>query len=236
MKKVNVFFAGLFSLLLAAGANAQTNTGADYFPGKWNLLVSGTPNGDIKMIVNLERIEGKLGGTIEIVDYETIKISKIDEKEASITFYFNAMDHDLNILLEKKDENHVTGSQMDMFDVKGERMANKTAETVNIQSGVTGEAYFIGKWNILAKGLPQGDTNMVLNVEKKEGKLAGSLGDPASMDGLLEFTSVTITDSTLSAIFVAQGMDVSININKKDDKNITGDIMGMFNIEGSRAN
>jgi len=236
MKKMNLFFAGVFFLLLSFSANAQDNTGSDFFAGKWNLLVSGTPNGDIKMIINLERKEGKLGGTIEIVDYETLNISKVDEKEASITFYFNAMDHDLNIYLEKKDENHVSGSQMDMFDVKGERMTNKITEAVNTQSGATGEAYFIGKWDILAKGLPQGDTRMVVNIEKKEGKLTGNLSDPANPDGLMEFTSITIKDTFCTAVFVAQGMDIPLNIIKKDERNITGDIMGMFNIEGSRAN
>ena len=51
MKKLNVFFAGIFFLLLSFGANAQTKTGADFFAGKWNLLVAGTPNGDIKIWV-----------------------------------------------------------------------------------------------------------------------------------------------------------------------------------------
>jgi hypothetical protein len=236
MKKVNLIFAGVFFLLLSSGANAQDNAGADFFSGKWNLLVSGTPNGDIKMIVNLERKEGKLGGTIEIVDYETLKISKIDEKETSVTMYFNAMDNDLNIYLEKKDENHVAGSQMEMFDVKGERIIKTGSEDANVLTDTADEAYFIGKWDILAKGLPQGDAKMVVNIEKKEGKMTGNLSDPANPDGSMEFTSVTINGTTLNAVFPAEGMDVSLTMTRKDDTNITGDIMGMFNIEGSRTN
>jgi hypothetical protein len=236
MKKLNLFFTGIFVLFLSFGANAQENAGTDFFAGKWNLLVSGTPNGDIKMIVNLERNEGKLGGTIEIVDYQILKISKIEEKETSITIYFNADDYDLNISLEKKDENNVTGSQMDMFDVKGERIIKTVSEDANVQTGITGESYFLGKWNILAKGLPQGDTRMVVSIEKKDGKLTGNLSDPASPDGSMEFTSVTINNNTLNAVFPAQGMDVSLTITRKDDTNITGDIMGMFMLDGSRAN
>jgi hypothetical protein len=30
-------------------------------------------------------------------------------------------------------------------------------------------------------------------------------------------------------------MDIPLDITKKDEKNITGNIMGMFDIEGSRA-
>ena len=180
MKKVNVFLAGVFFLLFSFVADAQTKTGADFFPGKWNLLVAGTPNGDIKMIVTLERKDGNLGGTIEIVDYENIKISKTDEKESSVTLFFNAGDHDLFILLEKKDENHVVGNEMDLFDVKGERIGKTDSVNANIQAQppVTGEAYFI--------------------------------------------------------LFTAQGMDIPINITKKDDKNITGNVMGMFDIVGWR--
>ena len=110
------------------------------------------------------------------------------------------------------------------------------ANAQQAQPASTGEAYFIGKWNILATGLPQGDTKMVLTIEKKEGKLIGNLNDPASTDGLREFTSITINENALTAIFSAQGMDIPVNVTKKDEKNITGDIMGMFNIEGSRAN
>jgi len=103
------------------------------------------------------------------------------------------------------------------------------------QPDVKGEAFFIGKWYILAKGTPQGDTKMVLTIEKKDGKLTGNLNDTTSTDGLREFTSITINESSLSAVFSAQGMDIPLDITKKDDKNITGNIMGMFDIEGSKA-
>lgn len=103
------------------------------------------------------------------------------------------------------------------------------------QTALTGEAYFIGKWYILAKGIPQGDTRMVLTIEKKDGKVTGNLNDTTSIDGLREFTSITINETSLSAVFSAQGMDIPLDIMKKDEKNITGNIMGMFDIEGSRS-
>jgi hypothetical protein len=139
-------------------------------------------------------------------------------------------------MLKRNDENHVTGSQMDLFDVKGERIIKTLSDNANVQTGITGEEYFLGRWNILAKGLPQGDTRMIVNLEKKEGKLTGNLSDPASPEGSMEFTSVSINGNTLNAVFPAQGMDVSLTFTRKDDTNITGDIMGMFNIEGSKVN
>jgi hypothetical protein len=110
------------------------------------------------------------------------------------------------------------------------------AQAKAVADSLSGEAYFIGKWNILAKSLPQGDTKMVIIIEKKEGKLTGNISDPASSEGPMEFTSVTINGNVLNAVFTAQGMDIPLDITKKDDKNITGNIMGMFDIEGSRPN
>jgi hypothetical protein len=60
MKKL--LFVGLVSLILLAGAFAQNVT--DYFAGDWNVVVIGTPNGDAKMIMHLERADGKLKGEI----------------------------------------------------------------------------------------------------------------------------------------------------------------------------
>lgn len=102
--------------------NLTAQNVSDFFAGRWDLLVTGTPNGDIKMILNLERKEGKLDGTIKIQELEPSKFTKIDEKGTTIALYFIAAGYDLFITLEKKDENHVLGKEMDMFDVKGERI------------------------------------------------------------------------------------------------------------------
>jgi hypothetical protein len=90
MKKINVFFAGVFFLLLSIGANAQTKTGADYFVGQWNVLAEGVPGGNSQMIASLERKEGKLDGTIKIGEENEIKFSRIEEKETSVKLYLQA--------------------------------------------------------------------------------------------------------------------------------------------------
>ena len=40
------------------------------------------------------------------------------------TVYFNAEGYDVNLEMNKKDEDHVTGSLMGMFDSEGERVKN----------------------------------------------------------------------------------------------------------------
>jgi hypothetical protein len=108
--------------------------------------------------------------------------------------------------------------------------------TVSAQEKNTGEKYFIGKWNVMVNGVPDGDTKMVDNNEKKEDKLTGTLADPSKTDPPLELSDIVVADSTLKASFSAQGMDITLLLKIKDDKNITGNMMDMFDIKGTKEN
>jgi hypothetical protein len=122
MKKVGFLFAGLFFLLLSVNVKAQTS-GADYFAGKWSVLLKGTPNGDAKMVFVLEKKSDSLTGVVlDTTGAEISKISSVEQKENEITIYFNAQGYDVNLVLTKKDDDHVTGSLMGMFDAEGERV------------------------------------------------------------------------------------------------------------------
>ncbi len=50
-------------------------TGADYFKGKWNVLIKGTPNGDAKMIFVLDNKNDSIVGVVQ--DTTGAEISKI---------------------------------------------------------------------------------------------------------------------------------------------------------------
>jgi hypothetical protein len=97
-----------------------------------------------------------------------------------------------------------------------------------------GEKNFVGKWNLMVYGLPDGDTKMVMNIEKKEDKLAGNLSSTASTDPPLDLTNIVVADSTLNATFSAQGMDITLFFKLKDAKNIAGSMMDMFDIKGTK--
>jgi hypothetical protein len=125
MKKLSVFLAGLFFLLLSFNVQAQSKTGADYFQGKWSVLLKGLPQGDSKMIFVLEKKDSTLTGVVQ--DSTGTQISTIDKIElnadgTTATAYFNAQGYDVNLEMTKKDDDHVTGSLMGMFDAEGERV------------------------------------------------------------------------------------------------------------------
>jgi hypothetical protein len=123
MKKFSLFLSGFVFLFLLHGFKAQSQTNAEYFGGKWNVVVAGTPNGDAKMVVSLENKDGKLNGVVlDSTNTEIAKITKIEEKDKSITAYFNAQGYDVYLNLEPVDADHVKGTLLDMFDAKGERV------------------------------------------------------------------------------------------------------------------
>ncbi|MEO6550858.1 MAG: hypothetical protein ABIN94_22840 [Ferruginibacter sp.] len=123
MKKFSLLFAGLFLLLLSTNVHAQSKTGADYFTGKWSVLVKGTPNGDSRMFIVLDRKDSTLTGIVQ--DSTGKEMAKIDKTELSgdkATVYFSTQGYDVNLEMNKKDDDHLTGTLMGMFDAEGDRV------------------------------------------------------------------------------------------------------------------
>jgi len=125
MKKPGMLIVGMFLFLFSIGLHAQTPS-ADFFVGKWDVLVTGTPSGNSHTTLKLERVEGKLSGDFTSPNEKAIKLSKVEEKADEITVYFTSSNgYDVYLLLKKKDETHVTGTMMDMFDASGVRIVEE---------------------------------------------------------------------------------------------------------------
>ncbi len=128
MKKASLLLIlAFFGIALQGFSQAATAaaTTSDVYTGKWEMLIIGTPNGDATLTTVLVRKEGKLTGTIipKTSDQkEEIKISNIEEADGKITLYFTIQDYDVNVLLEKVDDENLKGSLMNMFDVKAKRV------------------------------------------------------------------------------------------------------------------
>ena len=123
MKKLSLAI-GLLSLLLSFNALAQPKTGADFFSGKWNVLITGTPYGDLKRLYILEKKDNGLAGTVMdgATGKEVSKCSKVEVKNDEVTLYYTSMGNDVSIVLTTKDDDHVTGKAMGTYDATGERV------------------------------------------------------------------------------------------------------------------
>ena len=122
MKKLRFLIAGMFVFLFALATQAQSTTGIEFFKGKWNVTAQG-PNGDVKMVIAIDQKDGKAVGTINGTDgKELYKVVSVEIKSNSATVNFiGSQGSEVPFELTKKDDNHVTGSIMSMFDATGER-------------------------------------------------------------------------------------------------------------------
>jgi len=93
--------------------------------------------------------------------------------------------------------------------------------------------YFLGKWDVLIQGLPQGDAKFIITFEKTNGTLSGKMTDSEGKE--TPFTSVEPSENSIKANFTAQGFDVFIKLLKAEDDKVTGTMMDMFNASGARV-
>ena len=97
----------------------------------------------------------------------------------------------------------------------------------------TPEDYFTGDWKVVVIGTPNGDAEMIMHLERVEGKLKGELrgeegGDPIKIDRIEE------KENAISVYYFTAGYDVSMNFEKVDENNLKGSLLGMFTANGTR--
>ena len=121
MKKI-VFFCMMCMLMAASTftAHAQEES-KDYFVGKWLVKIQDLPVDIEEMMVDVTRVDGKLKVNLS-ADGQQIEVQQVNEKETSITFYFNGNGFDVDMTLVKKSQNEVTGDMLSQFDLTGKRI------------------------------------------------------------------------------------------------------------------
>lgn len=99
----------------------------------------------------------------------------------------------------------------------------------------TAADFFAGKWELSIIGVPGGDKKMLANITRKDGKLVGDLGDPAEPDKeKIAITSIEEEATKITLAFTASGYDVTVDLEKVDDDNLKGQMMGMFETKAVR--
>ena len=118
-----MFLAVLSFVVFSISVNAQSKPGATYFAGKWSVLLKGIPGGDTKMVFVLENRNDSIVGVVEdTLGVQIAKIDKAELKDTVVNLFFTTQGYDVNLVLTRKDDDHVTGSLMSMFDAEGERI------------------------------------------------------------------------------------------------------------------
>ncbi len=126
MKKISLFLF-VFSLGSYLNGYSQATPSTDFFVGKWEITIMGTPNGDAKMVTDLVRKDGKLTGELKdpTGTNPTTPITKVEEGKDKITIYFDtAQAGEIGVELAKVDDDHLKGQLMSMFDATAVRGRN----------------------------------------------------------------------------------------------------------------
>ncbi|MCE7073338.1 MULTISPECIES: hypothetical protein [Dyadobacter] len=125
MKRTCIAFVFLF-LGFAINGFSQTAATNDFFLGKWEVLVVGTPDGDSKLVTELTRKDGKLTGELKDPtgkNPNALPISNIMEEGNKMTIFFEAQGTEVSLDLAKVDDDHLKGSVMNgMFDATAVRI------------------------------------------------------------------------------------------------------------------
>lgn len=111
MKKASVFLFVIFFAIAFKGVS-QNAAPADFYAGKWEINVLGSPRGDVKFTTDLVRKDGKLTGVLVNAD-DKRPITKIEESAKKLVIYFESSQAgEISIDLDKVDDNTLKGSLM----------------------------------------------------------------------------------------------------------------------------
>ncbi|QIA09147.1 hypothetical protein [Draconibacterium halophilum] len=97
------------------------------------------------------------------------------------------------------------------------------------------EQFFLGKWKIMSYGLPQGDAELLVTFEKKDGKLGGKISTGEENAEAMAFTKVELEENSITAYYTTQGYDVYFILEKEDGNKVKGTMMDMFDMEGEKV-
>lgn len=93
--------------------------------------------------------------------------------------------------------------------------------------------YFIGKWDCLTTGLPQGSSKTTIVLERTDSKMTGYVLDDKGKKTV--FSKVDEKPNNVTLYFTHNAYNVYIYMEKVDDNNIAGSTMDMFDMTGKRV-
>lgn len=225
MKKVSVILFMLFLGSILPGFSQDASK--DFYAGKWEISVAGTPNGDVTLLADLVRKDGKLTGELTAKADPAMKlpVTKVEENGDKLSIYFDSSQAgEIAIDLSKVDNDNLAGTLMNNFETKAKRIKETAAKD-----------YFAAKWEILVVGTPNGDAKFLTNLTRKDGKLTGELTDPSGANPVIAIDKIVEEGSKITIYFRAQEYDVNLALAKVDDNNLKGSLMDMFDASAKRV-
>ncbi len=91
---------------------------------------------------------------------------------------------------------------------------------------------FIGKWDVLVEGTPEGDSHMKMVIEEKDNKLVCLIADKQGK--LAPVDRLEIDGSEMTAYWNAAGYNVYLYLEVGDGGKLEGSMMDMFDATATK--
>lgn len=123
MKTKKITFLAFAMVLLFNVAFAIPSLNPEYFEGKWEVLIKGTPQGDATLPLRFETV-GDLttGYFFEEGATTESKMQSVKISEDVLNAAFNISGYDVTLFLKKVDDETAKGDLMGMFDAIGTKV------------------------------------------------------------------------------------------------------------------
>lgn len=94
--------------------------------------------------------------------------------------------------------------------------------------------FYTGTWAMVIKGTPNGDAKMHVTISRVDTTLTGLMKDTTGQTEVGKVTGIEEKESGIIIYFSAQGYDVSADLKKVDDHNLSGSLINMFDVTATR--
>ena len=122
MKKLIVI---LTLVSMAVSASASSNKG-EFYIGKWNVEIKGTPGGDSKLVVELKKDGEKFKGTVQSEGDGTVDIKEATMTEEGMQISFKHGWFTVDLLMVREDDDHCNCKLAGHYNGESDRVIAKT--------------------------------------------------------------------------------------------------------------
>lgn len=106
---------------------------------------------------------------------------------------------------------------------------------VSAQESKGADDYFTGKWFVQVPNVPGGDLAMTIDLKRVDGKLTGEVIDKKKVGVVFKITKLEEKANSVTVYFMSNSMEVYIYLEKNDEKNVTANLIDMFEGTGVRV-
>lgn len=114
----------ILSLIILTISVSASGKKTDFYIGKWDVVIKGTPGGDSKLVVDLKQDGDQLKGIVSSKKDGTVDIKEIELTTDGLSVRFKSGWFTVELVMKEKDANHCTCKLAGHYNGESERIAS----------------------------------------------------------------------------------------------------------------